>query len=596
MRSVCDWAREYVQPPGSARSSFFNDAETPWLRAPLEALNGGARLVVCLMPTGAGKTTLFDVTVSHSIARDPGSILLTLQNDAEADGYFEERLMPILEGIPDIGITLQNLPKNKKKRGQIITPVGTLYCSSAKWKALQRKSVRRVLMDEVWMVPHGFIEEAKARTHDRWNQCVGLISQGGTRFVEHNGEVIRTEFEEAWRETDQGEYSLVCPECRHVSKWENQNLQYENAETASGEIDEKIIMESAVYRCPNCKTDFVDKEDVRQPLAESSIYVPTPGATSLPGYLGFHVHAAAIPFISLGALALQWKKANIAKKQGNYEPLKIYIQKRCAEFWDEQEHRFSGFKSDAPESDYVIVESEEKHPGVKAGFPWEEEEARFMAADYQELDGKYFVAGAAAFSADGKSRIIWAGRINSDKELRAKQIELGISGRRVGIDCADNTPDVNAFCRKYDWLELLGSDRENWQHTDRKTGRSFLLPWSPPGRIAGVKDGCWRASWSNSYFHDLHARRLQGPTSFYGVPGDIEDFATYIDPQSQKPTGFWPQMRANHKIFKENKSTGKKKAEWIRIGKRPDHYRDVRCMLLVMAGIGGCLGEVYTEN
>lgn len=596
-RPATEWGAEFVKVPGSARASTFDPNATPWLIDPINAIpDNRIKEIVLLMPTGAGKTTVFDVAIPRAIKTDPGSFLLTMQNDEEANGYWEERLLPILEGVPDVRGMLDSLPRSKRKRGFISFPHMTLYCSSAKWKALQRKSVRYVGMDEVWMVPHGFVAEARARTHDRWNQRILLASQGGTRFIEHNGEVVLTELEEAWRWSNQNEFSMKCPECGHVQKWANSSLIYESGESANGELDERAILESARYRCEGrCKTEFEDNINIRRELAESSIYVPH-NDKALPRHVGYHVNGLALYYVPWGERALKWKRANIAKKTGDYEPLRVHIQKVFAEFWDEHEHRFSGFKSDAPASDYVIIENEEKYPGIKAGFPWDEEESRFMAADYQELDGKYFVAGAAAFSADGKSRIIWAGRVNTAEELRAKQVELGISGRRVGIDCADNTPDVNSFCRKYDWLELLGSDRENWQHTDRKTGRSFLLPWSPPGRVAGVKDGCWRASWSNSYFHDLHARRLQGPATFYGVPGDIEDFAAYIDPQSQKPTGFWPQMRANHKIFKENKSTGKKTAEWIRIGKRADHYRDMRCMLLVMAGIGGCLGEVYTGN
>lgn len=594
-RPACEWGAEFVKPPQSARSSAFDVTATPWLEEPINLVpDNRYKEIVLIMPTGAGKTTVFDVAIPRAIKTDPGGFLLTMPNDQEADGYWEERLIPIIEGIEELRDMLYALPRNKKRRGFIAYPHMSLYCSSAKWKALQRKSVRYVGMDEAWMVPHGFIAEARARTHDRWNQRVILASQGGMRFVEKDGEIVLGELEEAWTRTDRREFSMVCPECGHVHAWKHANLLFESAETNTGELDERAIIESARYKCPGpCGTEFPDKVEIRRQLSGASIYVPT-NEKALPRHAGFHVHGYAIYYVSWGERALRWKRAQVAKRLGDLEPLKLVIQKDFAEFWEEQEHRFSGFSSDAPPSEFVIVENQDRFPGLKPGFPWEDEYQRFIASDYQELDGRYFVTVAGAFSKNGIPKILFAGRINSPEELKEKQIELGISGRRVGIDCADNTPDVNAMCRKYDWLELLGSDRKDWPHTEDR--RVFYLPWSKPERIGGVKDACWRASWSNDYFHDLHARRLLGGPLGYKVPGDIEDMAAYIDPQSGKPTGFWPQMRANHKTFHENKETGKRTAKWVRIGKRPDHIRDALCMLLVMAGLGDCLGEVYEKQ
>lgn len=594
-RPACEWGAEFVRPPQSARSSQFDVTTTPWMREPIDLVpDNRFKELVCIMPTGAGKTTLFDVSVPRAIKTDPGGILLTMQNDIEADGYWEERLVPILEGIDGLRQMIAQLPRSKRKRGFIAFPHMTLYCSSAKWKALQRKSVRYVFLDEAWMMAHGFIGEARARTHDRWNQRVVIVSQGGTRFIERNGEIVLSELEEAWTRTDRREFSMVCPECGHVSPWKHANLCWENAETPDGEIDERAIVESARYKCPGpCGTEFPDKPEVRRQLSQASIYVPT-NDRALPKHAGFHVHGYALYYVPWGERALRWKLANAAKRLGDLEKLKILIQKDFAEFWEETEHRFGGFRSDAPPAEFVIVENGDRFPGLPAGFPWEDEHQRFLVADYQELDGKYFVAAAAAFSKNGIPKILFAGRVNSADDLRAKQIELGISGRRVGIDCADNTPDVNAICSKYDWLELLGSDRKDWPHT--KGRQVFYQPWSRPERIGGVRDACWRASWSNDYFHDLHAQKLMGGPLAYKVPGDIEDVAAYLDPATQKPTGFWPQMRANQKVMKENKETGRKVSKWTRIGKRPDHYRDALCMLNVMAGIGGCLGHTFERE
>jgi len=603
-RPAVEWGAEFVKPPQSARSSTFDVAATPWLREPINRVpDNTVKEMVCLMFTGAGKTTIFDVAVPRAIVTDPGSFLLTLQNDEEANAYWEERLMPILENIDAIRAMIDRLPRAKKKRGFMALAHMTLYCSSLKWKAIQRKSVRTVGIDEAWMAPHGFIDEARARTHDRWNQRRILTSQGGMRFIEKDGEIVLTELDEAWQWTDQAHFSMVCPDCGHVHAWANKQLLFESGERGNGEIDERAILESARYKCPGpCGIEFPDKIDVKRQLSTESIYVPS-NDRALPGHIGYHAHALAAYYIPWGQLALEWKRANVARKVGNYEPMKIYIQKRCAEFWDEHEHRFEGFKSDAPASDYVLTEDESRFPGLKAGFPWAIEEDRFLAGDFQAGDGGYFVVGAAAFSSNGESRIIHAARMNTPEEIRELQERLGIQGKRVGIDCADETPFIHSICHRYGWLALLGSERLDWPQYDERTRRSYRTPFSKPERITGVKNAPWRVSWSNPYFHDLHARRLSHGGLSYGVPADIEDVSTYIDPGTQKPTGFWAQMRANHKVTKENKATGRKTLQWIRIGKRADHYRDVRCELLVMAslgpkgnGIGNCVGESFEAN
>jgi len=599
-RPAVDWAIENVKPPQSARSSSFDIEATPWLREPINQIpDNRNKLIVCIMPTGAGKTTIMDVDIARSLAVDPGSILATLQNDEEADGYWEERLMPILEKIPSVDQMLSSLPRGKRKKGFISFPHMSLYCSSAKWKALQRKSVRKVWMDEAWMVQHGFIEEAKNRTHNRWNQRIGLLSQGGTRFIDLKGEFVPTELESAWESTNQSDYCMVCPDCGEAHPWKWSSLLFESAETSDGQIDERAVIESARYKCPGrCGIEFEDKINIRRKLSLDGVYAAQ-NERAIQGHIGFHVHGLALYYVAWGERALKWRKAQVAKQRGDLKPLCVIIQKDFAEFWDEHEHRYSSLSDEAPKSDYVIVEDDQRFPGVKCGIPWEDEYARFMCADRQALDGGYFVATAAAFSRAGTSRVIWAGRLDDESAMRDKQLELGIPDKCVGIDCADDTSTINAVCSKFGWMEFLGSDRENWPHYDRKKGQTFYLPWSLPERVGGLgQNAPFRILWSNDYYHELHTRRLGHHGNLYGVPSDIEDFAVYKDPATGKPTGFWEQMRAMQRISKVNKATGKQEMKYVRIGKRPDHYKDARCMLLVRAsfeafrkGYGWQLGE-----
>jgi hypothetical protein len=603
-RPAVEWATDFIQIPNSARSCpKFSASATPWLIDPINAVaDNSNREIVVLMPTGAGKTTIFDVSVPRAIATDPGSILFTQQTDKEAEDYWDERLEPILRGVDSVRWMIDEVPRNKKSKGTIKFPHLTLYVTSAKISALQRKSVRWVLIDEAWKVKHGFIEEARARTHDRWDRRVVIVSQGGCTFIERDGEIVKTELEEAHDQTDKKEYKMVCPDCGHVQRWKQASMVCEYGGHTS-KLDDLAILQSTRYKCEGrCSIEFQDRFDVRRQLSTESIYQVT-NPNHKPGHVGFHCPAMALYYIEWGELQLQWIKANRAKHLGDYEPLKIYIQKRLAEFWNEYEIK-SGPATETPVSDYVIHEYPVRFPYISSGFPWSEEYQRFLAGDVQEKGGRYFVGGAAAFTKEGKSRVLWSGRLETWEEIRAKQEELGIVGMRVGIDCAHDTPEVDAACRKYGWIELLGSDERTWSHPDPVVrGQMIQLPWSTPKQIRlglGTKNygrggHCYRFYWSNDYFHDLHNQRLSGKGLYYGVPADIEDSATYTHPDDGKPTGFWAQMRANQRIMKTTEA-GDRKPKWVRIGNRPDHYRDVRCQLLVLAGIAGCLGSDFTTT
>ena len=68
-RTVAAWASENVVIPNSARASRFDPSASPWIAEPLEYFSDtSVREQVLILPTGAGKTTVFDVAIPYLIS------------------------------------------------------------------------------------------------------------------------------------------------------------------------------------------------------------------------------------------------------------------------------------------------------------------------------------------------------------------------------------------------------------------------------------------------------------------------------------------------------------------------------------------------
>lgn len=571
-----DWIEENVTLPHSARSTKFDRDTARWLTFPIECVFNPAVKQLCVRaPTGGAKTTLLEVVTPAVITLAPGPMQINGQTDNTAKDWCETRLIPTLEACPPVALLF---PTNRhdKRKTTILFPHMPLLVGAANMSSLQEKSMRYEWGDEVWRWKKGMVKEMKARHHDRWNAKTILVTQGWDY-----GHDMDAEFDSG----DLYVWGFECPHCDRWQKYVWEQIKYTTTLNESGEPDLKAIVKSMHYDCLGCGAEFKDTTAQRRVLHSRASYRMEREGT-MDGHISITYPAFGVWWISWATLGMEWIKANEQKKIGNLEPLKQFIQKRKAEVWIEEEM-------------LVAPDMEEVKGGFSIGSHWPDEHERYMANDVQAKDGRHFFSGIGAFSKEGAARVLWAGKLESYEEIRAKQIEYEIRGMRVGLDSAHETEEVESMCARHDWISLIGDDRMDWQHPD-PAGRSAAdmigLPWSKANKIIlgmgtqrqGRAGQCYRFFWSNPFFKDLCFRRLNGRGLPIGIADDIDDAAAYMDGKNR--VGFWDHMRANQKVRKFHKETGKEETLWVRIGKRPDHYLDMLRMLLVMAGIGGCLG------
>lgn len=564
-RTVAEWAAEHVTIPNSARASKFDPLSSPWLAEPLEFFaDTRVKEQVLILPTGAGKTTVFDVAIPYIISESPGSILLSMQTDPDAKEHMEDRLLPILRGCEPIAPMLSSIDRHAKRKDAVMLPHMSLFVGGANKANFQRKSVRYVFIDEAWLVKHGLIEEARARTHSRWNSRVIIVSQGSDQFVALQNEKRDSELYAAWLRSDRREYSLVCPTCSAVSQWDWKCLKYEVAHRDDGTIDEAAIQQSARYECPHCQTSYEDRPEVRRELSMCSRYVVT-NPDGIPNHHGWHAPAMALFHERWGDLALGWTRAMKALSFGDSEPLKIFKTKRLAEFWVDEES--------APEvvlggAGYLKAEFAE-------GEVWEGETTRFLTIDRQR-DHRWVVC--RAWRSDGASRLIWEGKVQTSEDVEALRAKLGVKRDLTFQDAQFETGHVYDECARFGWVGLHGSQDDGFMHfpPNRPAVKKFYSQLKRAQAPCGGK--ALYLFWSNEKVKDILNNLRGGKGAAWETPDDVS--SDYIH-----------QIASEVKKDYINKATKAVSQRWVRV-RKDNHLWDCEAMQTAIALVKGLVGRV----
>lgn len=568
-RTVARWVFDQrIVPPGSARGTQMDLSLTPWLREPCEAVaDNHNREVVMVMPTGAGKTTVLDASLLRATREDPGSILLAMQNEGDADSYYDERLEPMLLGLDGVGQMIRGLPRGKRRKGELVLPHMTVHVVPANMAAFQRKSVRYVFLDEVWQVKHGLVAEARGRHHDRWNARVVLTSQGGWQFIDTDSGRVKTELFEGWERTDKKEWCFVCPQCGTAKPWKWLQLKYANERRQDGSIDEDAVTQSAQYECEHCQQRFADTIAMRRQLANAGRYEMTnPGFLRVPGaHRGFHCNALTLYYIAWSTLALEWIKATELSSAGEKTALQVFIQKRLAEFWKDEEDNPGVILGGAG---YALSDYAE-------GEPWEGELHRFLTVDRQR---DHFWAVARAWKPDGSSRLLWAGKILTIESVRELQQRLKVSDWATFQDAQHETGQVYDDAARFNWTCLHGSGEPGFTHHPpgknpvQKFFSTLKQAQSPSGGRARY------VFFSNEGCKDLLAKLRGGKGPEWQIPDDAGlDYHTQINSEIKKDV-----------VQKITKQIARR---WVKIGSRPNHLWDAETMQVCAALIKGVIAS-----
>ncbi len=533
-----------------------------------------------------------DIFFAKKMATESMPMMFNLGNDSDAEEHATTRFIPLLRSIPDVRRKFTSSPHDvTKKLIRLIDDSFIVIQGVENPKNFDGKGICYLVNDDCHKAKKGNLGKAKSRTGDFRRKCkIMNIAQGG---------VAGDDMDIEYRRGTQEAFGFRCPKCDRLQAFEWRTsegefcIKWDKNETTfpGGRWNYDEMAKTIRYECsnPDCDQIFRDTEgDRRIQTYDCGEFLPPANPFAPRDTVSITWNQLCVPWVPWKEIVIDWIEAMEAYEIGDSTKLMNFIQRRLAQNWEDGEMRFK-MDDDAPQSDYEL------------GDAWPDEKERFLSGDVQQKGGRHIICVVRAFAEDGRSRALWAGRLESFEEVKAKQEEFQILGKRVGLDCAHDSSEVEAACAKYGWIAMLGNDGISWPWEDEKTGGKIQKPfdsgkkvWTGLGTREQAKHRfCWRFLWSRPVFSDILQRRLSGKSIYYGVPGDIAASSSYRDPNhpdEEKFTSYWPQMRSWQKINKRNKETGVEKPLWTRIGKRHDHYRSAELMALVMAGIAGCLG------
>ena len=150
-----------------------------------------------------------------------------------------------------------------------------------------------------------------------------------------------------------------------------------------------------------------------------------------------------------------------------------------------------------------------------------------MSVDVQESGGFHTWVLVRAYNDEGKSRMVWAGRLETWGDIEAKAEEFKVLPKMVFIDSGDQTRDVYYQCCLHGWIALVGSDRSSFSEivNEKKVTRPFAESlMATPYRVRQGNLG------------------LGGSGGYVQFGGGLTHPSKTYSPTSSTPKDLWPMM------------------------------------------------------
>lgn len=610
------WAEDNVKSiPYSPNPGPFRSENSPWMRAPLEALTDvRIRKVQIVAGIQASKTLGSEIGSAYIIPNMPGPMLWLDQQDDEAKDELESRLMPLWKSTPATkrlisGSRGRNRYKTKRNKVTFLNGMPIWVLGAHNIKNLQRRSIRWLIGDETWQWPAGHMAEAEARvTAFGWLGKIFFSSQAGEEDDDTDKSYLAGT-QEVWH------FMCLNPECPEpLQPYLLENLDFKDAEKRpDGSRNMDQVMELSRVVCPHCghrhnTNEVRTRRMMNDPERGARFVVTNPDAPS--NYRSFHWNGfASTP---CGELAKLYLQAKAAEKKGDISLLKIFYQKRLAIPWKDM---YSDYKMEIESSEYSLGEEWEEECGIlRSGaiveqlpekpvrelFGSDEEflealqrhtrlvgpkpvRGRMLKVDCQR---DHYWATVTSFSASGSMRLLWCGGGRSEADspfpltswhdIDDLQARFDVAPHLVFVDAGDNPNAVYHACAERGWTALMGDGRSTWPHKipndprDRSKGYRTVERFYSPAKTIALGRGlsCNRHLFSNLQCKDILARLRNnqdpGAGATYEVPKDVPDF-------------FLKHMDSEVRVKKRDKNV------WEQIGKRPNHLWD--CEVMGVAGL-----------
>ncbi len=580
-RPIADWLSRQVEfAPSRPIAGHFSLAHSPYLAEPLATVQAERNRELWMIASWqSAKSLWLELSALYLLANDGQAAMWNSPTDMKAKEFSTTRFSELIDDCAPVRAMLAGDRFANTKTLKRFVNSWLLIQGVDELGNLQSKSVGYLFNDENWLWPAGRVGETRARVTKfrRWlhlNATTGGESFTSVKMrVDENGDagnVGPDETAQAWEASDQREWQLCCPACRHephgglfIPKWDHIDLGGDTARNDAGEWVLAKVKALLRLICPLCGARHEYSEKTLAALNTGARYVVTKPENA-GGIIAWHYNALA--HFSWPKLAEEFLRAVRAIRLGSLGPMKMFRQRRMAVTWSPDE--------------YIHTTAEIRPGGYKLADTWAdvppEKIESFLTVDVQK-DCFYAVARRWF---RGASRLAAVERLLTIGEVEEMRLRLAIPANHVGIDCGWNTELVLIYCARFGYAAMNGVKAKSFYHPEDGVRHIF----SP-------------VRWHNAYIGTVHDDGRKVPEFLFSTQGAnslLETLRAVADPPAWTVADDVPELYKKHmdacRKIERRTAQGFPFFEWHQIGSRPDHWRDGELMQVVLASMYGLVG------
>lgn len=341
--TVTEWAEanRVLSSKDSAEPGPYRVHRTPYAREPQDCLSAHSSVqeVVLIWGAQTSKTTIMLNWVGYTADVNPGPMMVTQPTIDMGKRFSRQRVAPLIEE----SATLRAKVKENRSRDEANTtllkefPGGFLAIAGANSAAgLRSMPVRDLGEDEIDGYPLDvdgegdpcLLAEARQTTFARFKRL-----KTSTPTIKYLSRI-----EASYMASDRCRFHVPCPHCQAM-----QPLEW-GADKAHGikwdrDAEGAPIADSVRYVCRHCGAEIREHHKPGM-LAAGQWVADNPGAGG--GRVrGFHLSSLYSPlgWLSWTQIVLEWHRAMTAARQGDTSLLRVFVNTRLAETYEEQGER-----------------------------------------------------------------------------------------------------------------------------------------------------------------------------------------------------------------------------------------------------------------
>lgn len=357
--TITEWAEKnrILSAKDSAEPGPYRVARTPYAQEPQDCLSAHSNVEEIVLQWGAqtSKTTIGLNWLGYIVDINPSSVMLVQPTIDLAKRYSRQRVMPMVQESP----VLQGKVTKNRSRDEANTtllkefPGGFMAMAGANSaSALRSMPVRDLFLDEIDGYPFDVdgegdpcqLAEARQTTFARRKRLKTSTptTKGFSRI------------ESVYLTSDQCTYHVPCPHCGHMQPLEwGADSGHGIKWTKDPETGEPI---SGTVRYVCAANGCEIQEHYKSTMLMAGKWVPkNPGAQN--GRVrGFKLSSLYSPlgWLSWEALAKEWHKAINALRTGDSALLRVFVNTRLAETYEEQGDRADAHQLERRAEDYQL--------------------------------------------------------------------------------------------------------------------------------------------------------------------------------------------------------------------------------------------------